>query len=71
MNWRLAPIMFTIVSVVVIGILMVVALVAGYDDGHAMIVTALVGFFAALPVTYVVTNKLSHFTLNMKQAQQR
>lgn len=67
MNWRLAPIIFTIASVVVTGLLMVVALVSGYDDGHAMITTATVGVLLSLPITYLVTRQVSLFTLNQQK----
>lgn len=67
MNWRLAPIIFTMASVVVTGVLMAAALIAGYDDGKAMMTTAAIGLLLSLPITYVVTRQLSLFTLSQQK----
>ena len=66
MNWRLASVMFTLVSVVVIGILVTIALVAGYDKANAVMLTIALGFLLSLPVTYVVTGRLVEFSASLK-----
>jgi hypothetical protein len=66
MNWRLASVMFTLVSVVVIGILVTIALVAGYDKANAVMLTIAVGFLLSLPLTYVVTGRLIEFSASQK-----
>ena len=66
MNWRLASVMFTLVSVVVIGILVTIALVAGYDKANAVMLTIAVGFLLSLPLTYVVTGRLIEFSACQK-----
>ncbi len=58
MNWRLASVLFTIVSTVVMGVSLTLALVLGYDSALAIISAVLVGFAVALPVTYWVTKRL-------------
>lgn len=67
MNWRLAPVIFAMVSVVVIGSIMVVALVMGHEDSQAMIASAGFGLLLSLPATYIITSKLVQFTLRQKQ----
>jgi|JI6StandDraft_1071083.scaffolds.fasta_scaffold384612_1 hypothetical protein len=54
MMYRLASVVYLIVSIVVTGIAMVAALVLGYDDAQAMIVVSVAGFVVAVPITYVV-----------------
>ena len=66
MNWRLASVMFTLVSVVVIGILVTIALVAGYDKANAVMLTIALGFLLSLPLTYVVTGRLIEFSATQK-----
>ena len=66
MNWRLASVMFTLVSVVVIGILVTIALVTGYDKANAVMLTIAVGFLLSLPLTYVVTGRLIEFSASQK-----
>ena len=66
MNWRLASVMFTLVSVVVIGILVTIALVAGYDKANAVMLTIAVGFLLSLPLTYVVTGRFIEFSASQK-----
>ena len=58
--------MFTLVSVVVIGILMTITLVAGYDKANAVMLTIAVGFLLSLPLTYVVTARLVEFSATQK-----
>ena len=66
MNWRLASVMFTLVSVVVVGILVTIALVAGYDKANGVMLTIALGFLLSLPLTYVVTGRLVEFSATQK-----
>lgn len=56
--YRLASVVYLIVSIVVTGVIMVAALVTGYDDAAAMIAVSLAGFVVAIPITYVVASRL-------------
>jgi hypothetical protein len=67
MNWRLASVMFTLVSVVVTGILVTVALVAGYGDSTSVLLAIVAGILVSLPVTYVVTGKLIEFSASQQR----
>lgn len=67
MNWRLASVMFTLVSVVVTGILVTVALVAGYGDSTSVLLAIMAGILVSLPVTYVVTGKLIEFSASQQR----
>jgi len=58
MNWRLASVFFSIVSTVTTGVLMVIALLLGYDDATGIIVAVVVGLLIALPITYGVTKAI-------------
>ena len=58
MNWRLAAVLFTIVSTVTMGVLMVLALILGYDDATGILVAVLFGLLLAMPLTYLVTRAL-------------
>ena len=67
MNWRLASVLFTIVSTVVMGILLTFTLVIGYDSTVAIVVAVLSGLLLAVPVTYLVTKQLVAFTAQDQQ----
>lgn len=58
MMYRLASVVYLIVSIVVTGVIMVAALVTGYDDALAMMIVSVVGFIVALPITYIVASRL-------------
>ncbi len=66
MNWRLASVMFTLVSVVVIGILVTVALVTGHEKADAVMLAIGIGFVLSLPATYIVTKSLIQFTASQQ-----
>lgn len=67
MNWRLASVLFTIVSTVLMGVLLTATLVLGYDSTLAIVGAVLAGLLLALPVTYVVTKQLVAFTAQDQQ----
>lgn len=62
MNFPLLGAIFTIASTVVIGILMIVAFVTGYDSAIYILGPIGVGFLLSLPITFIVTKKLSAMT---------
>lgn len=62
MNWRLASVFYAIASTVMMGVLMVAALVLGYDDAAGILVAVLLGLLLALPITYAVTKALLKMT---------
>lgn len=69
MNWRLASVLFTIVSTVVMGVLLTLTLVLGYDSALHIVAVVLGGLLLALPVTYLVTKQLVAFTAQDQQTQ--
>jgi hypothetical protein len=69
MNWRLASVLFTIVSTVVMGVLLTLTLVLGYDSALHIVAVVLGGLLLALPVTYLVTKQLVAFTAQDQQMQ--
>lgn len=68
MNWRLASVLYSIVSTVMMGLLMVVALITGYDDATGVIIAVLLGLILALPITYMVTKSLLAAAARDRQA---
>lgn len=68
MNWRLASVLFTIVSTVVMGVLLTLTLVLGYDSALHIVAVVVGGLLLALPVTYLVTKQLVAFTAQDQQA---
>ena len=58
LNFPLFSMMYSIASTVIIGVLMIVALVIGYDDIPDIIVVCIVGAVAALPVGYIAMKKV-------------
>jgi hypothetical protein len=64
MNWALFSVVFTIALTVVIGVLMVTALVIGFNEiAHIRIVIA-VGFLLCLPISWYFSKKLGSITGN-------
>lgn len=57
--FRLALLLFVVIGASVAGILIVAALVAGFDTQTPIVVAALIGFTAAIPISYVVAGRLS------------
>ena len=58
MNWQLFSAVFTIASGTVIGVLMTIALVIGFDEIPHIIGVCIAGFFLAIPIAYVVAKKM-------------
>lgn len=56
---RLMMVIFSIASVTLMGTFMVAALVMGFDTAKPIIVSAIVGFAAAIPVAWVIARQLA------------
>lgn len=55
---RLASILYSLIGTSVAGILMVAALTMGYDTLRPIVTAVVVGFVAAVPVTYLVAKAI-------------
>ncbi len=58
--FRLASILYSVVSATLAGIAIVVVLVLGYDTLNPILIAAAVGFIAAIPVTWVLAKKVAN-----------
>jgi len=56
---RVAFLLFTIVSTVLMGSFMVVALAMGFDTAQPVILAVALGFVAALPISWLIAKKLN------------
>lgn len=57
--FRLASILYSIVSSTLAGIAIIVVLVLGYDTLNPILIAAAVGFVVAIPVTWVLAKKIA------------
>lgn len=57
--FRLALLLFVVIGASMAGVLIVAALVAGLDTQTPILVAALLGFAAAVPVSYLVARQLA------------
>ncbi len=57
--FRLASILYSIVSSTLAGIGIIVVLVLGYDTLNPILIAAAVGFVLAIPVTWVLAKKIA------------
>ena len=55
---RLASMLYSLIGTTLAGTAIVAALVMGQDTLQPILVAAIVGFVAALPVTYVIARKI-------------
>ncbi|QIE41964.1 hypothetical protein [Meridianimarinicoccus aquatilis] len=55
---RLASLLYSLIGTTLAGSAIVVALVAGFDGLQGIVVAAAVGALLALPVSYVIAQKL-------------
>ena len=62
MNWLLYSVVFTIALTVVIGILMITALVAGFNQIAHIQMVIVVGLILCLPISWYFTRKLGSIT---------
>ncbi|WP_019672638.1 hypothetical protein [Psychrobacter lutiphocae] len=58
MNWQLLSMIWGMAATVLIGVLMIAALVIGFDDIPHIIATAVVGALVAIPISFVLTKKI-------------
>ncbi|WP_145109193.1 CTP synthetase [Cereibacter sediminicola] len=56
---RLMMILFSFISVTLMGICMVIALVTGNDTLTPIVVSAAIGFVAAVPASFIIARKLA------------
>lgn len=56
---RLMMILFSMVSVTLMGIGIVIALVTGFDTLTPIVVAAAIGFVLALPASFIIARKLA------------
>ncbi|WP_296404721.1 hypothetical protein [Psychrobacter sp.] len=59
MNWQLLSMIWSMTATVIIGVLMVIALVIGYDGIPHIISTAVVGALIAIPVAIMLTKRIN------------
>jgi hypothetical protein len=57
--FRLAVLLYSIVGTTLAGILIIVALVAGYDDARGIIVAAALGAALAVPAAWLVARAIT------------
>lgn len=62
MNFPLFSAIFSIAFTVIIGILMIIAFVTGFDKAMHIIGAIVIGAVISLPVAFVVTKKISALT---------
>ena len=55
---RLASMLYSLIGTTLAGTAIIAALVMGQDTLQPILVAAIVGFVAALPVTYVIARKI-------------
>lgn len=58
MNWQLLGAVFTIASGTVIGVLMTIALVIGFDEIPHIIAVVIAGLILSLPISWFVAKKM-------------
>lgn len=55
---RLTAVIYVLLGATMAGILIVAALTMGFDTGKPIVYAAIIGFIAALPISWVVAGKL-------------
>lgn len=55
---RLFSLLYAVIGTTMAGLVMVVALVTGYDTLQYIVVAVAVGFLVGVPVTWLITKKL-------------
>lgn len=59
MNIPLLSIVFSIAFTVIIGILMIIAFVTGFDKGVHIIGASVLGAIISIPVSFIIAKKIS------------
>ncbi|OOR85820.1 hypothetical protein B0181_11895 [Moraxella caviae] len=62
MNIPLFSAIFSIASTVAMGLLIILAVVTGYDSGKMVIAAIVAGLVISVPIALVVTKKISQLT---------
>lgn len=62
MNWPLFSVVFTIALTVVIGVLMITALVTGFNEIAHIRIVIVTGFLLCLPISWYFSKKLGNIT---------
>lgn len=62
MNWQLFSIIFTIASTVAAGVLITAALVTGLDQALHIVIAAVAGLLAAMPIAWIIAKKMQKIT---------
>lgn len=60
MQGRLAFILHFMISTTIMGIFVTAALSSGYTGSRPILIAALAGFIAAVPVSWLVARKITH-----------
>lgn len=58
MNWALLSMVYSMAATVIVGVLMIAALVIGYDEIPHIIGVAIVGLVVSVPISFVFTKKI-------------
>lgn len=61
---RLALVLFAIVATSLMGSLVTFSLAIGYDTFKPIIISAITGFFLAIPISNYVAGKITHLQKN-------
>lgn len=64
MNWALLSMLYSMTTTVIIGVLMIIALVVGYDEIPHIWTVVIVGAVVSAPVAYVLTKKVNQIGRN-------
>ncbi|OOS21539.1 hypothetical protein [Moraxella lincolnii] len=64
MNWALLSMLYSMTTTVIIGVLMIIALVVGYDEIPHIWTAVIVGAVVSAPVAYVLTKKVNQIGRN-------
>lgn len=62
MNWPLFSMIFSMTATVLIGVLIIIALVTGFDEIPHIIGVAIGGFIASIPIGLYFTKKIGSIT---------
>ena len=70
MNWTLYSVIYSIAATVTIGVLMIAALITGFNQIPHIQIAIAVGILISIPVAWFFTIKIGSITGNEKDGQQ-
>ncbi len=70
MNWTLYSVIYSIAATVTIGVLMIAALITGFNQIPHIQIAIAVGILISIPVAWFFTKKIGSITGNEKDGQQ-